>query len=109
MVRFGRLMQEQADSATGLLRSAIGKARGLALRLSLVLAHLRWSAKDGIDAPPSEINEANFVAATRFIIEYSMPMAERTFGDCERARADLDAVTIAQWIKKNTPEGSACA
>jgi hypothetical protein len=104
MVRFGRLMQEQGNSTTGLLRSAIGKARGLALRLSLVLAHLRWCAKDGIEAPPSEITEADFVAAAKFVTEYAMAMAERVFGDCERAKADLDALTLAQWIKNTRPK-----
>jgi hypothetical protein len=36
----GKLLQEKKETTAGLMRSAIGKARGLALRLSLVLEHL---------------------------------------------------------------------
>jgi uncharacterized protein DUF3987 len=57
MVRFGRLLQEEKENSGGLLRSAIGKARGLALRLSLVIEYLRWCAEDGYSAPPEVIGE----------------------------------------------------
>jgi len=63
MVHFGRLLQNQKDDAGGLMRSTIGKARGLTLRLSLVLAYLSWCAKDGCDAPPEVIAEEAFLAA----------------------------------------------
>jgi hypothetical protein len=103
MEKFGRLMQDYSQGTSGLLHSAAGKARGLALRLSLVLAYLRWCARDGFDEPPSEISEHDFLAAAKFVAEYGMPMAERVFGDAERSRADLDALTLAQWIKKTLP------
>jgi hypothetical protein len=44
---FGREMQDRQTSAGGLLRSAIGKARGAALRLALVLELLWWCGEDG--------------------------------------------------------------
>jgi hypothetical protein len=103
MVKFGRLMQDYGQGTGGLMRSAVGKARGLALRISLVLAYLRWCGRDGYDAPPAEISEDDFLAAAKFVAESAMPMAERVFGDAERTRADLDALTLAQWIRKARP------
>jgi hypothetical protein len=43
LVRFAQLMQERKELTIGLMRSAIGKARGLVLRLSLVLECVRIS------------------------------------------------------------------
>jgi hypothetical protein len=57
MEDFGRKMQEVQQSADGLLRSAYGKARGLALRLSLIIEHLRWCVSMGDGPPPSVITE----------------------------------------------------
>jgi len=79
--RLGKLMQDEKEFTAGLMRSAMGKARGLALRLSLVLEHLYWSAEDGYSAPPDVIEESTLLAAARFVSEYAMPMAERTYGD----------------------------
>ena len=45
--KFGRDMQKRATTAGGLMRSAFGKARGLALRLSLVLEFLWWCGEGG--------------------------------------------------------------
>ena len=74
---FGREMQAQQAIAGGLMRSAFGKARGLTLRLSLVLEMLWWSASEGMAAPPSVITEKAFLAAAMLVAEYFMPMAER--------------------------------
>jgi hypothetical protein len=57
LVRFAQLMQERKEMTIGLMRSAIGKARGLLLRLSLVLEYLRWCGEDGYTAPPGTITE----------------------------------------------------
>ena len=68
------------------MRSAFGKARGLALRISLVLEMLWWSASDGIAAPPSLISEKAFLAASMLVAEFFMPMAERVYGDAAASR-----------------------
>jgi putative DNA primase/helicase len=86
------------------MRSAIGKARGLALRLSLVLEHLYWCAKDGCAAPPDVITEETLLAAAKFVAEYAMPMAERTYGDAACTALDRNTATLARWIKKERPD-----
>jgi hypothetical protein len=104
MVRFGRLLQEEKEISGGLLRSAIGKARGLALRLSLVIEYLRWCAEDGYSAPPEVIGEDTFLVAAKFVAEYILPMAERVFGDAACAAADRNAATLGRWIARERPK-----
>ncbi len=88
----------------GLMRSAIGKARGLVLRLSLVLEYLRWCGEDGFAAPPDLIREDAVSAAARFVNEYVLPMAERTYGDAACTETDSNAMRLAHWIKKERPD-----
>jgi 5S rRNA maturation endonuclease (ribonuclease M5) len=101
--RFGQLMQEGKEMAAGLMRSAMGKARGLVLRLSLVLEYLYWCAEDGFAAPPETIPESTLLAAAKFVAEYVMPMAERTYGDAACTTADRDTATLARWIARERP------
>jgi hypothetical protein len=103
LVRFGKLMQEQKEVTAGLMRSAIGKARGLVLRLSLVLEYLRWCGEDGYAAPPETIKEDAVSAAARFVSEYAMPMAERTYSDAACPETDANTMRLAHWIKKERP------
>ncbi len=101
---FGRAMQERQAAAGGLMRSALGKARGLALRLSLLLELLWWCAGEDAMAPPSrEISVAAFQAAARLVSEYLVPMAERVYGDAGAPRADRDAATLARWVARERP------
>jgi hypothetical protein len=100
MDEFGRDMQARQATVGGLMRSAFGKARGLALRLSLVLEMLWWAAQDGMSAPPTVITEKAFLGAATLIAEYFMPMAERVYGDAGSSQADRNAATMAKWIAK---------
>jgi Protein of unknown function (DUF3987) len=100
---FGREMQERQSSAGGLLRSALGKARGVALRLSLVLEFLWWSAEEGMAPPPSAISERAFAAAALLVGDYFVPMAERIYGDAAASREDRNAATLARWIMRERP------
>jgi hypothetical protein len=63
-------MQERKEITIGLMRSAIGKARGLVLRLSLVLEYLRWCREDGYTAPSDTITEDALIAAAN-VSEYA--------------------------------------
>jgi hypothetical protein len=101
---FGRDMQTQRENAGSLLRSAFGKARGTALRLSLVLEWLWWCAKDGMDMPPSGISTKALTAAMGLVAEYFMPMAERVFGDAAASEIERAAATLARWIVKERPD-----
>jgi hypothetical protein len=103
MVDFARQMQTAKADAGGLLRSAYGKARGHALRLSLNLELLWWCAKEAGEAPPTEITERAFAAAAALMADYYVPMAERVYGDAGSSKADRNAATIARWIMKTRP------
>jgi len=103
MREFGREMQARRTNAGGLLRSAIGKARGSALRISLTLEWLWWCGKDGFAMPPTEISPAAFEAAAALTDEYLLPMAERVFGDAAATRNERNAATLARWIIKERP------
>jgi hypothetical protein len=101
---FGREMQARQDETGGLLRSAFGKARGTALRTSIVLEHLWWCAKDGMDLPPAEISTKAFVAAAVLVSDYFMPMAERVYGDAGATATERMAATLARWIVRERPD-----
>jgi hypothetical protein len=73
--RFGRDMQERQSSAGRFSRAALGKARGQALRLSLILEMLWWCGQDGSLPPPSGIRPHALATATELIRDYFFPMA----------------------------------
>ncbi|HQT65748.1 MAG TPA: DUF3987 domain-containing protein [Acidocella sp.] len=100
---FARDMQTAQESTGGLLRSAYGKARGLALRLALNLEMLRWAASPGYEAAPATINEASFEAACDLVADYFMPMAERVYGDASASNSERNAATLARWILREKP------
>jgi hypothetical protein len=101
--KFARDMDARKATAGGLLRSAFGKARGTALRLSL-LEELWWCAQDGLALPPSDISERAFKAAAALVSSYFMPMAERVFGDAAATDTERMAATLARWIIKQRPD-----
>ena len=86
------------------MSSALGKARGLALRLSLIFECLWWCGEDGMRPPPAEISRRAFAAAAEFVADYAMPMAERAYGDAAAPKAERDAATLARWIAATRPK-----
>jgi len=104
MERFANQMQAKKGLAGGLLRSAYGKARGQALRLSLNLELLWWCAREGIDQAPTKISALAFSAAAQLMTDYYMPMAERVYGDASASERDQNAATLARWILKARPK-----
>jgi hypothetical protein len=103
LVKVGRQFQKQRETTAGLTRSAFGKARGLVLRLSLVLEYLRWCGEDGYAAPPTIISEGALNAAAAFVIDYVIPSAERTYGDAACSEEDRNTTMLARWIAKERP------
>jgi Uncharacterized conserved protein len=102
--RFGQDMQATQNDAGGLLRSAYGKARGIALRLSLVFEMLWWCGQDGVAPPPGAISERALAAACDMVADYFMPMAARVYGDAAATKAERNAATLARWIMKAKPD-----
>jgi hypothetical protein len=101
---FGREMQERQSTVAGLLCSAIGKARGQALRLSMVLEMMWWCGKDGMTPPPTTISGPAFDTAALLVRDYFIPMAERVYGDAAATPQDRNATTLARWIIRNRPK-----
>jgi len=100
---FGGEMQDRQSTAGGPLRSAIGKARGQALRVALVLEMLWWCAEDGMAPSPAQISARAFAAAALLIGDYFMPMAERVYGDATATERERGAATLARWITSMRP------
>jgi Protein of unknown function (DUF3987) len=100
---FGREMQEQQHAAGGLLRSALGKARGQALRLALVVEFLWWCGEDGMTAPPTQISARAFAAAAQLMADYFVPMSERVYGDAAATERERGAATLGRWILAHRP------
>jgi hypothetical protein len=98
---FGREMQAQQATAGGLMRSAFGKARGLALRLSLLIEMLWWASSKGMSPPPMVISQEAFLGAAMLVAEYFMLMAERVYGDAAATDAERKAATLGKWIVKD--------
>lgn len=99
---FGAEMQQVENKAHGLMKSAVGKARGQALRLALVLEYLWWSAEDGME--PVEVDRPAVEAATHLMRRYFLPMAARVLGDAAIPVEEKDARALAQWIAVKRPE-----
>jgi Protein of unknown function (DUF3987) len=100
---FGGEMQQRQENAGGPLRSAIGKARGQALRLALGLEFLWWCGREAMTAPPREIGARAFAAAAMMIADYFVPMAERVYGDAATSERERCAATLARWIVAERP------
>jgi hypothetical protein len=107
---FGREMQEREATAHGLMKSTLGKARGQALRLALVLEYLWWCG--GADTPgdctvtmePPGVSLRAMQAATGLVDSYFLPMARRVLGDASIPEEERHARTLATWIMETRPE-----
>lgn len=103
LVQFSREMQHEQENAGALMRSALGKARGLVLRLSLVFELLWWCGNDGMEPPPNVVSERALLAAATFVSDYVIPMGQRVYGDAAASEADRNAATLARWIARQRP------
>ncbi|MEW6257784.1 MAG: DUF3987 domain-containing protein [Pseudomonadota bacterium] len=97
---FGQRILDRSREASGSFASALGKARGHALRLSCILEHIWWAALPGRNAEPAAISERAMVAAITMMEGYFLPMAERVFSDAIIPASDRDAVRLARWLRK---------
>src|SRR5205085_6921949 len=89
--RLAQDMQVRQQNAKPLLRSALGKARGQALRLSLVLELLWWCGEESVAPPPTRISPCAFAAAEVLMGEYFLPMAARAYGGAEPMARERNA------------------
>ena len=101
--RFGQEMQTAEKGAHGLLKSSMGKARGQALRLALVLELLWWCA-DECDPEPSLIGLDAIQAAADLMRSYFLPMAARVLGEASVPAEVCNARILAEWILETRPK-----
>jgi hypothetical protein len=99
---FARQAQGMETRSGGLLKSAMGKARGQALRLALVLEYLWWSEDGG--AEPGRVSAKAMQAAAGLMDAYFLPMAGRVLGDASIPKDERNARTLAAWIMATKPE-----
>ena len=96
--QFAREMHQRQREAGPLLGSALAKARGQALRLSLVLELLWWCAEEGFSPPPARISLRAFTAAAALMRGYFVPMAARIDGEHAATAQDQNTAALARWI-----------
>nr|WP_272944432.1 DUF3987 domain-containing protein [Thioclava atlantica] len=89
--------REWETGAEGLLLSFIGKAPGFAVRLSLVLTYLDWTAAPG--EAPSEVSANAFGRAAHLVESYLLPMARRAYADAALSPAERGARRLLAAIR----------
>jgi hypothetical protein len=95
---FFRDLRRREECAGGLLLSHIGKYRGIAARLALILEHLWWSLT-GNPTPPQAVGKPATLAAIALLESYFLPMATRCFGASTVSPADRDAAALARYLR----------
>ncbi len=102
LLAFGRRVRERLAAASGFYLSWLGKARGTAARLALVLSHVDWAATPGRREP--HCIEAKYVERAIALLEsYFEPMAIRAFGEAALPEAERDAAALARWLLRQQP------
>jgi hypothetical protein len=99
--KFGADVDARRQRKGRFIGSSFGKARGHALRLSTVIAHLWWSATN--DMPLAEVSLAAVAAACVLTDEYFLPMASRVFTDAALPDAERFTTALARWIIQQKP------
>lgn len=100
--RFARGMKEREARAAPLMKSALGKARGHALRLSCILSYMWWASSPNASPfeEPQEIAADAMVAAVEMMASYFLPMAERVFGDAGVPVTETNAAILARHLRQ---------
>lgn len=99
MERFMHWLREAEQAEAGLMVSLIGKGRGFAARLALILAYLDCAAS-GAEEPRS-IDADHFGRACHFVTEYLVPMARRAYAEASVPREERGAQRLARLIMDN--------
>jgi hypothetical protein len=88
----------------GLMKSYIGKFKGFAVRLSLILAYLEWAVDEKWAAlqmgpvPPEEITQSHIGRACHLAQEYLYPMGRRAYADASVPKTQKAAQALAKLI-----------
>jgi hypothetical protein len=103
--KFGASVDARRGRKGRFIGSAFGKARGHALRLSTVIAHLWWSATRDLsltgEATLKEVSQEAVAAACILTDEYFLPMAARVFTDAALPETERCTTALARWITQH--------
>jgi hypothetical protein len=97
----------EAAHHSGVYGGWLGKSGGLALRLGLVLEHLRWCATpsansaNSANSTPTQVNLASLQSAIQLIDDWAAPMARRAFGTATISLDEVDACNLVRWLQRN--------
>ncbi|MCH8172266.1 MAG: DUF3987 domain-containing protein [Proteobacteria bacterium] len=97
---WARENQKDCDSAYGVYQGFLGKLRGIAARLSLILEYLKWVAGND-PIPPKTISGETVGDVLDFINDYLMPMAQKVFAEAALPIEQYRATALAKYIFKN--------
>lgn len=87
----------QIRQSTGLFASWLGKARGFALRLALVIEMLTWAAGTGPE--PASVSTVSVTSALALLEDYLKPHARRALGDASLPKVEQHAAALARYIR----------
>ena len=92
--------QAAENDADGVWGQWLGKQGGVALRLALVIEHLRWATDSKPSEPtgPTKVSAASMTAAMKFIDEYASPMAALALKSAAQSVEDQDAVQLLRML-----------
>ena len=96
---YGQTILDRSQTVTPWYASTLNKAPGLALRLSLVLTFLRWSAEWN-KPEPVEIHETAMAAAIALMDDYFLPQAERVRDCASVGEGESDARALITLIRR---------
>lgn len=97
---FARDMAKRANETAGMFSGALGKARGHALRLAVVLEHLWWCGARAA-SEPTAVSAKAVASAAGLLDGYFIPMAERVFGDASIPVTERGAMILIRYVKRN--------
>lgn len=92
---------ERTKRLQGMPANYMGKMRGIAVRLALILQYLAWSQEDEATPEPTEIAASSVDAAIDMVDNYIVPMAFRALAGKRSPGADSDAATVGRWLVGN--------
>lgn len=85
-------------TANKFLLSFIGKLPGLAVRIAGVLHLIEWTVSDK-EVPDTYISAGQFNESAQFLLNYALPMAQRTYGADNEPKEVLKAKALITHLR----------
>lgn len=92
--------EAEAHESTGLWGEWLGKQKGGAARLALILEHLWWCVSDDGEGFPRTVGARAMNAAIGLIEGWAGPMAKRAFGASAASAEESDTAALARWLRR---------